>query len=39
MQDNKDIILCEHIYNLRSQIKMLENKIKKVIKEKNIYIR
>jgi len=39
MQDNKDIILCEHIYNLRSQIKMLENKIKKVIKEKNIYIK
>ena len=39
MQNNKDIILCEHIYNLRSQIKMLENKKRKLIKEKNIYIR
>jgi hypothetical protein len=39
MQNNKEIILCEHIYNLRSQIKVLENKIRKVKKEKSIYIR
>ena len=39
MQNNKDIILCEHIYNLRAQIKILENKIRKLKKEKFMYIR
>ena len=36
-QDKKDIILCSKIYELRNDIKVLDKKIKKLMKEKNIY--
>ena len=36
-KDKKDIILCSKIYELRNDIKVLDKKIKKLMKEKNIY--
>ena len=38
-QDNKDIILCTIIYGLRSDIKELDKKVKKLLFEKNTYIK
>ena len=38
-QDNKDIILCTIIYGLRRDIRELEKKIKKILFEKNTYIK
>lgn len=38
-QNNKDIILCKYIYSLKAEIKLLENKIKKLKKEKNLYVK
>lgn len=38
-QNNKDIILCKYIYSLRTQIKFLENKITKIKKNKNDYVK
>lgn len=37
--NNYDLLLCKYIYSLKSEIKMLENKIKKIINEKNTYIK
>lgn len=37
--NNYDILLCKYIYSLKAEIKMLENKIKKIINEKNTYIK
>ena len=36
-QDNKDIILCTIIYELRRDIKELDKKVKKLLSEKNTY--
>jgi hypothetical protein len=38
-QDNKDIILCTIIYGLRRDIKELDKKVKKLLFEKNTYIK
>ena len=35
--ESKDIILCEKIYELRRDVRILEKKIKKLLIEKNIY--
>ena len=38
-QNKKDIILCSKIYELRNQVKILDNKLKKLMIAKNTYIK
>ena len=38
-ENNKDVNLCKYIYSLKYEIKILENKIRKLKNEKNIYVR